>query len=434
MKRTLCLTFALLLLLPLFAAAEEELTAQAVFELIQNGDYSSVYALFDPAMQKALPEIALQGIFEDLETALGRAAGCGEEKTVPYAPYRITTLPLNYEKAGVNLQVTWEGNKIAGLFYTILPSETPQETPEGILEESVQVGEMGLAGLLTLPSECSHPLPAAVLVHGSGPNDRDETIGNTKLFRDLAHLMAQAGIASVRYDKRTYAAKVREGEMAGFTVKEESIDDAVAAAQLLRADPRIDPDRVYLIGHSLGAMIAPRIAKENPGLFAGIVLLSGTPKTLGDIVLSQNQALVQNMEPWEKLVGETQLAGLRLSWKKVLESTAEEAQKQTVFGQPAYYFWEMAQYDTAQMMKEAGVPALIMNGGADFQVADADGIDAWRALELPENVRLCYYPDLNHLLMNPQAPDSMRGTIKEYDIPCHVSEDAAEEITAFILK
>ncbi len=396
-----------------------------------------MYALFDLIMRKALSEDVLRKSFSELEAAIGQATNWGEEQSALVPPYRITILPVNYEKADINLQITWQDRQIAGLFYNIQQKAEAiqEELPEGIVEENIQVGELNLKGLLTLPAKASDPLPAVVLVHGSGPSDRDETVRGTKLFRDLAHSLAQQGIASARYDKRTYAGfEISQEEEKTFTVKEETIDDAVAAALLLRTDPRIDPERIYLIGHSMGAMLAPRIAKENPGLFAGIILLSGTPKTLADIVLSQNQAVVDALPPLQKIAVSVQMTVLRQSWQNVLNSTEEEVKGKTIFEAPAYYFWEMAQHDTASILKSLDIPALIINGGSDFQVIDADGIDAWRALDLPESVQLSYYPELNHLLMDPQAPETIRGTVQEYDIPCLVAEEVVDEITAFILK
>ena len=220
--------------------------------------------------------------------------------------------------------------------------------------------------------------------------------------------------------------------MKTFTVEQESIRDAVAAAELLRSNPRIG--QVFLIGHSMGAMIAPRIAEEYPSLFDGIILLSGTPKTFGDIVLSQNQAIVDALPALTKAIGTIQLQGLRMNWKDLLNSTGEEAKNKTVFGEPGYYFWEMAQYDTGEILQTLELPALIVNGGRDFQVVDADGVDAWNALDLPENVQVIYHPDLNHLLMDPDAPEEARGTVKEYDTPCHISREIIDEIAEFILK
>lgn len=438
MRRIACLILTLILLLPLLASAEEELTARYVFDLTQAGDYGAVYALADDGLRKAVSEERLRSIFTALTDAFGQVTGFGEEKTSWSAPYRIASLPVHYEKASIALHITWQGNQLSGIHYSMLdePPVYQEKTPLGILEESIQVGDPALEGYMTLPSNASVPLPAVVLLHGSGPNDRDETIRNTKMFRDLAYGMAQLGIAAVRYDKRTYVygSKYTAEDMQRFTVQEETIDDAVAAARLLCTDSRIDPERIYLIGHSMGAMLAPRIAKENHGLFAGIVMLSGTPKNLADIVLSQNQALVDAMSPLEKIVGNMQMAGLRQSWQNVLNGTAEEAKGKILFGQPAYYFWEMAQYDTAEILKNLDIPSLIINGGSDFQVIDADGIDAWRALDLPESVHLSYYPELNHLLMDPQAPETIRGTMQEYDIPCHVAQEIVDEITAFILK
>ncbi len=436
MKKALC-TLLAILLLPAFAFAEEALTARSVFDMAQTGDYASIYALADESVRKAISEEELGEIFSSLDAAFGQVKGCEEEQISLADPYRITALPVHYEKATVALYITWQGNRIAGLHYSVIDTapETQSELPEGIWEEGIRVGEPVLEGYITLPADAAAPLPAVVLLHGSGASDRDETIQSTKMFRDLAYGLAPLGIAAARYDKRTYVYQTyTQEELNVFSVREESIQDAVAAAQLLRSDPRIDPNRIYLIGHSMGAMLAPRIASENPGLFAGIILLSGTPKTLADIIISQNQALADALPPLQKLAGNMQVTAMRQAWKNVLQAGEEEVKGKTIFNQPAYYFWEMAQYDTGKILQSLDIPALIINGGQDFQIVDADGIEAWQASGLPESVQLSYYPELNHLLMNPQAPENMRGTVSEYQIPCHVSEEIIDEIASFILK
>ena len=436
MQRLICIMLCALFILPAFA--EDAPGARAIFETLQAGEYEAIYALFDQTMRSAMTADELAAILSQLEGAYGALKTIGAEETTPNGAYTLSSLPLSYEKGDLLFAICWLNGKLIGLFfydYSAPKVASPDELPPSLLEEDASVGDPALPGTLTLPEDASSPLPAVVLLHGSGPNDRDESVGQTKLFRDLAWNLAQKGIAVLRYDKRTltYGASITPEEMKTYTVKEEALDDAAAAARLLASDPRIDANRIYLIGHSMGAMLAPRAAMENPGLYAGLVLLSGTPKTLADIILSQNQALVDQMDLASQLVGRLQQQLLRKDWEDVRTGTAEDAQGKTLFGQPAYYFWEMARYDTGEMLQALDVPALIVNGGRDFQVTDADGIDAWRALELPENVRLSYYPDLNHLLMDPEAPEDVRGTKGEYSTPCHVSEEIINEITAFIL-
>ena len=434
MKRFICVMLCALLILP--ALAEDAVGALAVSEALEAGESEMVYGLFDETMRAAMTVDALAAVLPQLKAANGKLLQFGGEETTSTGPYVISTIRVSFEKGDLLLAVTFLNGKIAGMYFSPIAREktAEYEVPQGLMEEDFSVGDPALPGTLTLPVGASSPLPAVVLLHGSGPNDRDESIGQTKMFRDLAEMLAEKGIAVLRYDKRTlvYGGSYTQADLKTFTVDEESIRDAVAAAELLRSDPRIS--QVFLVGHSMGAIIAPRIAQENPGLFDGIILLSGTPKTLGEIVLSQNQALVDALPPLTKAIGQIQMQGLRMEWNNLLNSTEEEAKNKTVFGQPAYYFWEMAQYDTGEILQALDIPVLIINGGRDFQVVDADGIDAWNALNLPDNVQVCYYPELNHLLMDPDAPEEARGTVKEYDTPCHVSQEIIAEIAEFILK
>ena len=142
-----------------------------------------------------------------------------------------------------------------------------------------------LPGLLTLPDGAG-PFPAVLLVHGSGPQDRDEAVGPNRPFRDLAVGLADLGVASLRYDKRTFAhgKRLADALQGRLSVEEEVIRDALCAAALLRAEPLIRPDRVYLLGHSMGGMLAPRIDAEG-GAFAGLIFWAGTPRTLDALIL-----------------------------------------------------------------------------------------------------------------------------------------------------
>lgn len=143
----------------------------------------------------------------------------------------------------------------------------------------------GLPGRLALPPG-DGPFPAVVLVHGSGPNDEDETIGARKLFRDLAWGLAARNIATLRYVKRSRFQPEAFDPKRKATVKEEVIDDARAAVALLERDPRIARRAVFLLGHSLGGTLAPRIAQGGPPL-AGLLIFAGSTRPLDELVRDQ---------------------------------------------------------------------------------------------------------------------------------------------------
>ena len=167
-----------------------------------------------------------------------------------------------------------------------------------MVTEKITIGENSkypLNGLLTLPKELSSPVPAVVFVHGSGASNMDEKVGKLTPFKDLAEGLARHGIASVRYDKRSFAHgfKILRDKSLVITVKEETVDDAIMAAALLRKDPRIDPKKVFIIGHSMGGMLSPRIDAEG-GNFRGLIIMAGSPRKLEEIMLDQNEAVLRS--------------------------------------------------------------------------------------------------------------------------------------------
>ncbi|MBQ3107275.1 MAG: alpha/beta fold hydrolase, partial [Firmicutes bacterium] len=155
-----------------------------------------------------------------------------------------------------------------------------------------------LKGMLTLP-DGNGPFPAAVFVHGSGSSNMDEKVGKLTPFKDLAEGLAARGIASLRYDKRTFAhgAKLLRAYKNNLTVKEEVLEDALLAADLLRQDSRIDPQKVFIVGHSMGAMLAPRIDAEG-GNYAGLILMAGTPRRLEEVLEQQSRELLAESSPF----------------------------------------------------------------------------------------------------------------------------------------
>jgi pimeloyl-ACP methyl ester carboxylesterase len=264
-----------------------------------------------------------------------------------------------------------------------------------------------------------------VLVHGSGPHDADETIGPNKPFRDLALGLAARGIASVRYEKRTHAHPAAFAPERKYTVDEESVDDALAAAQLAAAAPAVDAHRVWILGHSLGGFLAPRIAARAPGVVAGIVILAGSTRPLEELVMEQMRYLEGEGSPG--------VAAADAVAKTIRDPALGEGQVVDMLGAklPGSYFLDLRRYDPGRTAAGLRVPILVLQGERDYQVRRAD-YDGWtKALAGHANARFRLFPSLNHLFEAGEGPSRPA----EYLRPgLHVDAEVIAEIAGFILK
>jgi hypothetical protein len=301
--------------------------------------------------------------------------------------------------------------------------------------EKVIVGkgnEYPLNGLLSLPDDVRERVPAVVFVHGSGASNMDEQIYKLTPFKDLAEGLAERGIASIRYDKRTFA-HARKMRKLSITVREETIDDAILAADLLRSDPRIDPDAVFIVGHSMGAMLAPRIDAEG-GRFRGLVLMAGTPFRLEEIVVRQLKQAGQSRGGLMKAVVGLEDRIFSKKFNGLYEMSDEEAKKKKFAGSVTlYYFKEMGRKTAADYLMESDKPVLILQGGMDFQVLPSEDFAAFRErLQGRENVEYRLYDELNHVFVKGIFNDILKAG-KEYKVEQHIGAEVIDDIAAFIM-
>jgi dienelactone hydrolase len=294
----------------------------------------------------------------------------------------------------------------------------------------VGTGETSLPGALTLPAGAG-PFPGVVLVHGSGPNDRDETIGPNKPFRDLAWGLAQHGIASLRYDKRSHARPaelIAAGE--DLTVRQEVIDDAVLALRLLREHSSIDRARVHVLGHSLGGSLVPRIGAIEPRP-AGLIALAGSTLPLPEKMLTQMRYIsasdgsVSAEEQGRIDAVEQQVRTLR----GALAGTAP-APAGSVLGAPLGYYRDLEQHDPPAEAAALGLPILVLQGERDYQVTLED-FARWRtALEGKPFACLATYPELDHLFRSGTGP----STPADYSRPAKLDPRVVEDVAGWILE
>ena len=421
---------------PTLAAPKNPVSVATGFiDLLLKGDYPAAAALEGGPMKDAAPAAKLGEIWTGIQTQLGaykRRLGTRTERQTQYDMVFVTT---TFEHQTVDLKVVVDdGGQVVGFF--ILPVQAavppadlappPYAKPDSYRERELTVGsgEWALPGTLTTPVGPG-PFPAVVLIHGSGPNDRDETVESNKPFRDLALGLASRGIAVLRYEKRTRKYSGKIAEVKGFTVQQETVEDALIALALLRSSAGIDPRRVFVLGHSLGGMLLPRIGQSQPAL-AGLIVMAGAARPMEDLILDQVTYLAGLdgvvTDPEKK-----QMEGLRAEVAKV--KALKPGATESVLGAPASYWLDLQGYDPVQGSKYLPQPMLILQGERDYQVTMAD-FAAWKkGLASKPNVTFKSYPKLDHLFLAGEGKSSPA----EYEKPGHVDAGVVNDIAAWIL-
>lgn len=440
---TVCLGLMLVLCLPSCtrpqadtAPVDRTAEAKAFVDLLAAGDFAGAVTRFDETMKQALPADKLRETWEGLVAAVGPYQGQLRTRTAHEQGYDIVFVTCHFDQADLDIRVVYNGRgEISGMWTTTADRSAEYQPPSYVRPESfeehevtVGTGEWALPGTLTLPRGKA-PVPAVVLVHGSGPQDRDESLGPSKPFRDLAEGLASRGIAVLRYEKRTrqYQSKLAQ-DQAGLTVKEETIDDAVAAVALLRQTEGIDPQRVFVLGHSLGGTLAPRIAEAAPEV-RGLIILAGATRPLEDLTIEQLDYIASL--PGEHSQTELdKIAEMKAEAERVKASDLSDDTEggKLLLGAPASYWRDLRAYSPTETAARLSLPMLILQGGRDYQVTEVD-LENWRrALAGRAHVTLKLYPDLNHLF----AEGEGKATPKEYEKLQHVAPQVIEDIARWI--
>lgn len=415
------------------APAGNEEAARRLVARLAAGEFEAAAGPFDEAMQRALPAGKLEEVWGGLVQQYGALRKVGAARSENVRQYAVVLLACEFERAQLDAKVVFDAKgQVSGLFF--VPAGKYQRPayvdPAKFEEHDVTVGSglMRLPGTLAVPKGAG-PFAAVVLVHGSGPNDRDETIGPNKPFRDLAQGLACRGIAVLRYEKRTREHPVLVTLAAGsLTVKEETIDDAVSAVELLQSREGIDAQRVFVLGHSMGGMLIPRIAKAKPGI-AGFISLAGSARPIEDHALEQTKYLLGldgelSDEDREK-IGKLEAEVARI---KSPELGVAAGGASLLLGAPACYWLDLRAYDPAAEIKAVRVPILVLQGERDYQVTMTD-FGRWKdALAGRQDARLVSYPRLNHLFVAGQG----RSTPAEYSAPGNVAPEVIEDVARWI--
>ena len=440
MRKMIAMLLALVLLATGSAFANDfNLEAEEVFDALLAGDFAAIAERFDENMAAVLDADGLEQSWSAVAPMLGDYLGRGEVEVNAQGDCFVAMLEARFANSNLKVQIAFDADgRIAGMQMQPVAPETAAEEETGAWTEVELTVEADpaypLGATLCLPEGGEGLPPVVVLVQGSGSSDRNEAVLQNAPFRDIAHGLAELGVATLRYDKRTFVYPECAGDSGlDIDIRGEMLDDVNAAIDLMRTDGRVDGSRIFVLGHSLGGMMVPAIAAENPDL-AGAISMAGSLRRLWEIVYDQNQEAIAAYDAVElpeaqRATLDAQVAQIEADmevFRTGIDGLADDA---LLLGVPVRYWRSLEQYAGDHFLDAIDLPLLILQGDADFQVyADVD-YPLWQeALAGRDNVSFCLYEGLNHLMMPTQG---LRDTT-EYVTPSHVRADVIADIADFV--
>jgi dienelactone hydrolase len=439
MIRIKVLSFAFVLL-SVASYAQDSLSfirrSSEVLDLLNRQNYQAVVDRLDSATAARLDSARLGGAWRNLLKRGGPFNGVLDTVCDHQPNYDVVILQALFGTKKMDIKTVYgAGGALKGVFFTATDTREKYHDPAyyrpDLFEEvpgELRNGENKMKSVLTVPKNRGR-VPAVVLVHGTGPNDKDETVGATKIFRDLAVGLSANGIAVFRYDKRTraMAASLMRNKNI-LTPEEETVADAVAAVEMLKKDPRIDTTRIWLAGHSMGAYLLPQVVKR-AGFVKGMVLLSPHGRPLQDMLLEQDKYLLASAEGKSEAERTAIIDSITTEVARVGKLTAANAgDSARILGlHPAYWLY-LQKYDAVATAKSSGKSILILHGGRDFQVSDKDFQKWVDAFNGNASVATKRYADLNHFYIK----GSGKSLPDEYFKAGNVEEAVVLDIAGWI--
>ena len=398
------------------SATEEEkgpTTNEELFYFVtdswKNGEADVLYDYSSADFHSIMGKEDFARIFESISVIGGEWLEVTEVETTPYMGMDVYTSAVKFENITVNLQLVLKNVEITGLSYQIHFNNTFEVKYEnGIVERYFVLKNDGyeLNAVYTYLDD-GQKHPATLLIAGSGVTDYNETVYNLAIFQDIAFGLAQRGVNSLRLDKRTL--RIEPGTIVGL--EEEYFADCRAAIEFLKEQ---DITNIYLLGHSLGGQIAPRLAAEDSQI-AGMILFNSTPRHLADIAC--DQLIIQDTLNKERYMEYAKAA------KAVREETVQGAY---YFGMDDYYWSTYNELDVVADINDANIRTLIINSTNDAQVFEVDRDEWYANFANHDNVTIHVYDELSHFGYKIDVTD-IAEFYKKADFP----KELLDEFAAF---
>jgi dienelactone hydrolase len=398
--------------------------------------FDSIPAYFDSTFAKEMTAERLRQNIEGNEVGNGRLLSAEEPELEVFSDKYVMQGKLNFARHSLMLTLTFtmEG-RVKSLFvsnYSGYYTIPPYVKSASFQEHKYEFGKKGweIGGTLSFPDDHEkHPL--VIIVHGSGPLDRNGSTGNLQAYKDLAWGLSTNGICVFRYDKRSFVhgGKLFMESYKGndYTPYDEIVEDVFLAIDLMKKDPHVDTNRIFLVGHSQGGMMLPLIAKQ--ANVRGIMLLAANARPIQDLLIEQMNYLypdsaltINNYNEKVRIIGQAKFA----KKKKLPKDTPMDS---LPFGVRASYWNYLNAYDPVKTFKKVTLPVLVLQGERDYQATMAD-FEIWQkaAKKRKGITTFIAYPKLNHFFVRGEGFSKPA----EYQVSGSVDEKVLQDITGWI--
>ncbi len=367
-----------------------ELSRKLIDDIL-NDDFKPVMELFSENCKAQLTEEMLIEGWKGIKEEGGNFIAVKESKTQVQQGMTVVTTVMDFDKTDFEFMLAYnDKGEIEGIMFTYHQEEeiAPQVTAT-FAETCIKVGEKELDGMLTMPKNAEKP-PVVILIQGSGQHNMNEGSGELATFNELAHGLAERGIATIRYNKRFFQYPDLAGD-GNYTVEEEILEDAAAAVKLAKS--YVDEGKVsgiFVMGHSLGGCVAPSIAKANSDV-QGIISLAGTPRDLAEVVIDQ---LTAQRDAAEVGAQKDSIQELLDDAAVMKEGNDKDA---TLLGWGYNYYNSLRELNIGETAKSLDIPMLFLQGDSDVQVYPDKDFPLWKEyLEGKDNCTYKLYEGLGH--------------------------------------
>ncbi len=415
-------------------AQDAEICKNKSIEIIHqfnNSEYETIYNQFTKKMQESIDLEQLSAIWPAFVANDGPFLAHEEQKAMEIQGYQTVETTIVFEKKAYKFKLSFDKDyQIAGMFFVPMRISRGNDMDNSFWEEKeihVKSKDARLPATFCKPKN-SDEFPIVVFVHGSGPNDRDQTIGPNRIFADMAHALAQKGIGSIRYDKRTYHKIVNGDDVPIDGLQDVIIEDAVAAIEL--ASKLVGSNnKVFLIGHSLGATVAPIIAKQS-NLLAGVIMLAPSAFPIEDEVYRQTKYLLKRDGLSRKDRKELRLLKKKVKNVKNIESYLSQQKIPDLPLSNDTSFWrDISRIKPLNDILDLQIPVYILQGERDYQVT-MESFERWKKnADGKKNMEFKSYPELNHIFHQ----GSGNSYPEEYQVSGNLPNYLTSDISLWIL-